>query len=116
MTTLAEKTATWPQTEATIVSSTPHSCNFAAGGGHHEQEYSISFRYEVGGRRYDGEFECHRPWQVGYKFCIRYDPATPRPTPCATTRASAGSTTSSPSPPSSPSSPTSGSATQRLGY
>ena len=33
MTTLAEKTATWPQAEATVVSSTPHSCNFAAGGG-----------------------------------------------------------------------------------
>ena len=77
MTTVAEKTATWPQAEATVVSSTPHSCNFAAGGGHHEQEYSISFRYEVAGRRYDGEFECHRHWEVGSKFCISYDPTDP---------------------------------------
>lgn len=77
MTTLAEKTATWPQAEATVFVCTPHSCDFAAGGGHHEQEYSIGFRYEVGGRRYDGEFECHRPWEIGSKFCISYDPADP---------------------------------------
>ena len=77
MTTVAEKTATWPQAEATVVSSTPHSCNFAAGGGHHEQEYSISFRYDVAGQRYDAEFECNRPWEVGSTYCISYDPTDP---------------------------------------
>jgi hypothetical protein len=77
MTTVAEKTAAWPQTEATIESSTQHHCDLASGGGHVGQEYAISFRYEVAGRRYTGEFECSRPWQVGYKFCIHYDPADP---------------------------------------
>jgi hypothetical protein len=76
MTTLT-KTATWPQAEATVVSCVPHSCNFASGGGHAGQEYSISFRYEVRGRRYDGEFECNRHWEVGSKFCISYDPSDP---------------------------------------
>ena len=77
MTTIAEKTAAWPQTEATVTVSTPHSCNFASGGGHAGQEYSITFRYEVAGRHYTGEFECSRPWEAGAKFCISYDPADP---------------------------------------
>jgi hypothetical protein len=77
MTTLAEKTAAWPQTEATVVSCTPHSCDFAAGGGHAGQEYSVSFRYEVARHGYTGEFECNRPWETGSKFCIHYDPSDP---------------------------------------
>lgn len=71
------KTGTWPQTEATIESSTQHHCDIAAAGGHVGQEYSITFRYVVNGRPYYGEFECSRPWEVGYKFCIHYDPADP---------------------------------------
>lgn len=35
------------------------------------------FTYEVAGRQYRGEFECSGPWEVGYKFCIHYDPAHP---------------------------------------
>jgi len=77
MTTLAEKTAAWPQTEATVESSTQHHCEIASAGGYVGQEYSIVFRYEVAGRRYTGEFECSRPWDVGSKFCIHYDPHDP---------------------------------------
>ena len=71
------KTATWPQTEATVESSTQHTCNFASGGGYAGQEYSITFRYQVKGSRYTGEFECSRPWEIGSTFCISYDPADP---------------------------------------
>lgn len=77
MTTLAEKTATWPQTEATVESSTQHHCEIASGGGYVGQEYSITFRYDVAGRHYKGEFECRHPWEVGSKFCISYDPTDP---------------------------------------
>lgn len=77
MTTLSEKTATWPKADATVLVCTPHSCDIAAGGGHVGQEYSITFRYEVAGRRYTGEFECSRPWEVGSRFCISYDPRDP---------------------------------------
>jgi hypothetical protein len=77
MSTLVKKIATWPQTEATVESSTQHHCNLASGGGHVGQEYSITFRYEVGGIRYKGEFECSRPWEVDSKFCISYDPHDP---------------------------------------
>ena len=77
MTTLAEKTAAWPQTEATVDSSTQHHCEIASAGGHVEQEYSIVFRYEVGGLRYEGEFECTVPGRSAHKFCIHYDPSDP---------------------------------------
>ena len=77
MTTLAEKTATWPQTEATVESSTQHHCEIASAGGYVGQEYSITFRYQVAGRQYNGEFECRHPWEVGSKFCISYDPTDP---------------------------------------
>jgi hypothetical protein len=77
MTTLAEKTAAWPQTEATVESSTQHHCEIASAGGYVGQEYSIVFCYKVGGLHYKGEFECSRPWEVGQKFCIHYDPSDP---------------------------------------
>ena len=66
-----------PKADATVEVCTPHSCNFASGGGHAGQEYSVTFRYDVGGRRYTGEFECNRPWEIGSKFCISYDPTDP---------------------------------------
>jgi hypothetical protein len=70
--------ANWLQTEATVESSSQHHCSLAAGGGHHVgQEYAITFRYEVNGRHYTGEFECSRPWEVGSKFCLQYDPSDP---------------------------------------
>jgi hypothetical protein len=77
MATLTESTASWPQTEATVESSTQHHCNLASGGGHVGQEYAITFRYQVDGKHYTGEFECSRPWEVGSTFCIRYDPNDP---------------------------------------
>lgn len=77
MTTLAEKTARWPQTEATVESSVQHHCGIASAGGYVGQEYSITFRYEVSGIRYKGEFECSRPWEIGSTFCIHYNPADP---------------------------------------
>jgi hypothetical protein len=77
MPTLTENTASWPQTEATVESSTQHHCDIAAAGGHVGQEYSITFRYQVAGRPYTGEFECSRAWDVGSKFCLRYNPADP---------------------------------------
>lgn len=67
----------WPQTEATILSSTQHHCDLASAGGYVGQEYSITFSYHVHGRAYTGEFECTHPWETGHKFCIHYDPADP---------------------------------------
>lgn len=77
MPTLTDTTASWPQTEATVESSTQHHCDLASAGGYVGQEYSITFRYEVDGRPYTGEFECGRPWEVGSHFCIHYNPADP---------------------------------------
>jgi hypothetical protein len=67
----------WPQTDATVTSSTQHHCNLAAAGGYVGQEYSIVFKYQVNGRPYTGEFECSNPWEPGRTFCIHYDPADP---------------------------------------
>ncbi|HVG27564.1 MAG TPA: DUF3592 domain-containing protein [Acidobacteriaceae bacterium] len=71
------KTDDWKQTEATVESSFQHHCDIAAGGGYVGREYSIRFRYEVNGRPYSSEFECSQPWEVGQRFCIRYDPTEP---------------------------------------
>lgn len=67
----------WPQTEATVESSTQHHCNLASAGGFVGKEYSITFRYAVKGHPYTGEFECSDPWDIGKKFCIHYDPDDP---------------------------------------
>lgn len=70
-------TKDWPQTEATVESSIQHHCNIASGGGFVGREYAITFRYEVNGHPYTGEFECTDPWEPGQKFCIHYNPANP---------------------------------------
>ncbi|HTV08204.1 MAG TPA: DUF3592 domain-containing protein [Candidatus Aquilonibacter sp.] len=77
MSTLVKKLEAWPQAEATVESCTQHHCDIASAGGYVGQEYSITFRYEVNGRHYTGEFECNRPWEVDSKFCISYDPDDP---------------------------------------
>lgn len=74
---MAVLTKDWKQTEATVESSSQHNCNIATGGGFVGREYAVTFRYEVNGRAYTGEFECSDPWEVGSKFCIQYDPAEP---------------------------------------
>ena len=74
---MAILTKDWKQTEATVESSTQHHCELASAGGFVGREYAITFRYEVNGRAYTGEFECTDPWEPGKKFCISYNPAQP---------------------------------------
>jgi hypothetical protein len=40
--------------------------------------YSVSFRYEAGGRSFDSDFTAYRPYEEGACFAILFDPTDPQ--------------------------------------